>query len=146
MIIDLSVPRNVAPDVSQLEGVYCFDVDDLRDVADQGKERRQAAAADAERIIDEETERSWRILLGESVNAEIGALGRSVDRIRRAELTRADAALADLSPEQRRAVEAMSEALVKKVLRALCAPGRSEAGDLGDVARLLDALGHRIKG
>lgn len=142
VLIDLSVPRNIEPSVSEIEGVYCFDVDDLTEVAGQGLEKRQRAAREAERIVDEETGRAWRLLLGESVNAEIGALVRYADDIRAAELSRAVALLGDLGPDERKAVDAMTRAIVKKILHRPLTRSRAlaEAGRTADLAQLLDAL------
>jgi glutamyl-tRNA reductase len=36
-LVDLSVPRNVDPKVDELDGAYLFNVDDLRQVVDQGR-------------------------------------------------------------------------------------------------------------
>lgn len=142
VLIDLSVPRNIAPDCSELEGVYCFDVDDLTEVSEQGMERRRHAAVDAETIINEETERVWRLLLGQSVRQEIGGLVQHAESIRRAELARAEKVLTQLDPKQRKAVDAMTKAIVKKLLhRPLSqARGHAESGDIAEVARILNTL------
>jgi glutamyl-tRNA reductase len=142
VLIDLSVPRNIDPDVSDIEGVYCFDVDDLQEVAELGIEKRHRAARVAEAIVDEETQRAWRLLLGESVNAEIGALVRHADEIRRGELDRARAALGPLDASQEQVLDAMSRALVKKLLHRPLTHSRAlaEAGQTPELARLLDAL------
>ena len=52
-IIDIAVPRDVAPEVNALEGVYLYDIDSLRLIAEQSlaARRQQIAAADA--IINE---------------------------------------------------------------------------------------------
>ncbi len=142
VLIDLSVPRNVAPDVSDLEGIYCFDVDDLQEVAGQGLQRRQQAAELAEAIVRDEAARTWRLLVGDSMNAEIGAIARSGEAIRVAELERAAPMLQGLAPDQRKAVEAMTRAIVKKVLHQPLRTARSlaESGDADALNRLLSAM------
>ena len=50
-IIDIAVPRDVAPDVNALEGVYLYDIDSLRSIADQSLATRRAQIAAAEEII-----------------------------------------------------------------------------------------------
>jgi glutamyl-tRNA reductase len=61
-ILDIALPRDVSPDVGQLDGVFLYDLDDLhaaaRAVIDQRREDLPAAQA----IIAEETERYWRWL------------------------------------------------------------------------------------
>jgi glutamyl-tRNA reductase len=50
-IIDIAVPRDVAPDVNALEGVYLYDIDSLRSIAEQSLATRRAQIAAAEEII-----------------------------------------------------------------------------------------------
>lgn len=51
--IDLAVPRNIAPDVNDLDGVYVYDVDSLQSIADQAVEARKQQIAAGEAIIAE---------------------------------------------------------------------------------------------
>jgi glutamyl-tRNA reductase len=50
-IIDIAVPRDVAPEVNQMEGVYLYDIDSLRSIADQSLAMRRQQMAAAEKII-----------------------------------------------------------------------------------------------
>ena len=52
-IIDIAVPRDVAPDVNEMEGVYLYDIDSLRAVADQALALRRQQIAAGEEIIAE---------------------------------------------------------------------------------------------
>jgi glutamyl-tRNA reductase len=52
-IIDIAVPRDVAPDVNALEGVYLYDIDSLQSIAEQSLATRRAQVAAAEEIIAE---------------------------------------------------------------------------------------------
>ncbi|HET9418283.1 MAG TPA: glutamyl-tRNA reductase [Chthoniobacterales bacterium] len=52
-IIDIAVPRNVDPAVNELGGVYLYDIDSLRSVAEQSLARRRQQIAAAEEIIAE---------------------------------------------------------------------------------------------
>lgn len=142
VLIDLSVPRNIDPKADDLDGVFRFDVDDLRQVAEQGRAAREDAARDAERIVDEEVERCWTWLENADLHAGIGAMGRHADTIRRAELERAHAVLANLSDSDRKAIEAMTKAIVKKVLHEPIKSARTLAqeGDRHGVDVLFRAL------
>ena len=48
MLVDISVPRNIANDVSKLPNVTCFNVDDLKAVVAQNQESRRQMAIEAE--------------------------------------------------------------------------------------------------
>jgi glutamyl-tRNA reductase len=50
-IIDIGVPRDVDPSVNELQGVYLYDIDSIRSVADQSLELRRQQVAAAEAII-----------------------------------------------------------------------------------------------
>ncbi|HEY2124351.1 MAG TPA: glutamyl-tRNA reductase [Chthoniobacterales bacterium] len=59
-IIDIAVPRDVHPDVNQLEGVFLYDIDSLQSVADQSLVQRRQKIASAESIISEHVEDFWK--------------------------------------------------------------------------------------
>jgi glutamyl-tRNA reductase len=50
--IDISVPRNVATDVGEVDNVFCYDVDDLQAVVEANIQERRKAAGEAEKIVD----------------------------------------------------------------------------------------------
>ena len=52
-IIDIAVPRDVDPNVNEMEGVYLYDIDSLQSVADQSLALRRQQVAAAEEIIAE---------------------------------------------------------------------------------------------
>jgi glutamyl-tRNA reductase len=52
-IIDIAVPRDVAPEVNEMEGVYLYDIDSLRSIAEQSLAMRRQQIAAAEKIIAE---------------------------------------------------------------------------------------------
>ena len=52
-IIDIAVPRDVAPEVNELDGVYLYDIDSLQSIAEQSRVMRRQQMAAAEAIIDE---------------------------------------------------------------------------------------------
>jgi glutamyl-tRNA reductase len=52
-IIDIAVPRDVAPEVNELEGVYLYDIDSLQSIAEQSLAMRRQQIAAGEKIIEE---------------------------------------------------------------------------------------------
>ena len=53
-IIDIAVPRDVEPEVNELENVFLYDIDDLKGVVEESLKERQKEALKARRIIEEE--------------------------------------------------------------------------------------------
>ena len=51
-IVDMAVPRDIEPEAGELEDVYLYTVDDLREVIEENLRNRQEAAVQAEEIID----------------------------------------------------------------------------------------------
>jgi glutamyl-tRNA reductase len=142
VMVDLSVPRNIAPTFNEVSGVFRFDIDDLAKVANKGQAARREAAALAEDIVEQETERHWRRLLGEQLNHQIGEIVQGAEAIRVAEMERARVALQGLGPEHLDVVDAMTRAIVKKILHQPLRTGRSlaEQGDGEQAVALFKAL------
>ncbi len=55
-MVDLAVPRDIEAEVSQLQDVYLYTVDDLQNTIDQNMDSRREAAEQAEEIIDAQVE------------------------------------------------------------------------------------------
>jgi glutamyl-tRNA reductase len=115
-LIDLAVPRNFDPRLNDVDGVYVYDIDDLQSVAEGNRGSRASEAKRAEAIVDEEVESFWRWLRSLDAVPTIVALRERADEIRRREIERTLASLGSLGEGERRAIEAMSEAIVNKIL------------------------------
>ncbi len=113
--IDIAVPRDVDPVVQNLDQAYVYDVDDLQAVVDHNSDGRSAAAEAGEAMIGPAVIEYMSWLSTLHVVPLIKELRNEAERIRRHELARATKGLA-LSPEEERAVERMSHALVNKLL------------------------------
>lgn len=53
--IDIAVPRDIDPDVNQLDNVYLYDIDDLKEVVEDNMAQRQEEAAKAKAVVEAET-------------------------------------------------------------------------------------------
>ena len=116
--VDIAVPRNVEPAVNDLDNAFCYDVDDLRSVVDSNLRERQREAQRAEALVAREVERFAARLQDLAVVPTIVSLRDKLESVRRAELDKALARLGDADEETRRVMEALSQAIVNKVLHA----------------------------
>jgi glutamyl-tRNA reductase len=115
-IIDVAVPRDVEPDVGDLEQVFLYNVDDLQSVVQENLSRRTAEIEQAERIVTEEVGKfiAWQRSRG--AIPTVVALRERFDAIRRAELQRLDGKLAGLPPDARALFDQISRLIVEKLL------------------------------
>lgn len=143
-LIDIAVPRDVAADVSSLEGVYLYDVDDLANLLGESMEARRAQAALASRLVDEEIEAFLRWRRARDVGPVLQGLEQEGQGIRARELEWAFARLGELSPDQRGVVEQMAHRIVRKLLNKPLTTVREAAErgreDLADAVREIFAL------
>ena len=57
MMVDISLPRNIDPDIAAFDDVFLFDIDDLKQVVQTNKDARSKEADKAEDIINEAVDR-----------------------------------------------------------------------------------------
>jgi glutamyl-tRNA reductase len=117
-LIDIAVPRDIEPSAGKVKGVFLYDIDDLKSVSDANLRERQKEAASAEGIVDQEIRGflDWRHSL-DVVPLLVELRGRA-DEIRRGEIEKARRRLGPLTPEQEKAVDAMTSGIVNKLLHA----------------------------
>jgi glutamyl-tRNA reductase len=115
-LIDLSVPRNISPAVSSIDGAYLYNVDDLQQVADSNLELRQQKAKDAEQIVLREVENFRKRLVAQDAVPTILELQQRLETIRTSELEKCLRKVGPMTPEQRSAIEMLSTQLVNKIL------------------------------
>lgn len=117
MLFDISVPRNVAADVNELDNVQAFNVDDLKAVVAQNQESRRQMAREAEVLLEEEVDsfEVWARSL-ETVNT-INCLRDKVENIREQELEKALSRLgAEFAEKHQEVIEALTRGIVNKIL------------------------------
>ena len=88
-ILDLAVPRDVEPEVSQLKDVYLYTVDDLKSMVDENKEMRNKAAAEAENIIEFQVVKFMRWMRSLESVSSIRTFREGLNELRQTELDRA---------------------------------------------------------
>src|SRR3984957_13619697 len=86
VIVDIAMPRDIDSAVREVKGVFLYDLDDLENVVDYNAGEREAAAADAQKILQAEAQGFRRRLMAERVVPTIIALRHRLDEICRQEL------------------------------------------------------------
>lgn len=132
--VDIAVPRDLDPAIGKLDDVYLYTIDDLDQVVLEGQSAREAAVADANRILEEETRRYLDIERGKRVAPIITALRDHGDELRREVLSEARRRL-DGGADAEAVLEYVAGSLTKKLLHRPSVRLR-EAGEASDKAMI----------
>jgi len=117
MVIDISVPRNVHTDVSELAYVRVFNVDDLKAVVAQNQESRRQMALEAEGLSEEEQETFEVWLRSLETISTISSLRDKAEAIRTQELEKALSRLgSEFAEKHQEVIEALTKGIVNKIL------------------------------
>ena len=139
VLLDLAVPRDVGSDVGSLPGVTLIDIDALRS---RGSAAEEDAVGQAREIVSEEVRRFVVRRRGDELAPLIRAIRRRGDAVLQGELERHAGRLADLTLDERAAVEALARGIVAKLLHdpIVALKERSEPGSGRTHAKLLAEL------
>ena len=146
VMVDLAVPRDIEPEIAELDDVFLYTVDDLAQVVEAGMESRQQAVVEAEQIIDSRVDGFLHWMAARGSVPTIRALREHAEALRQAELERALRLLAK-GEEPQRVLDALSHGLTNKLmhgptrfLNQADETGKAEAGRL--VERLFNLPSH----
>jgi glutamyl-tRNA reductase len=131
-IIDIAVPRDVDPAVERIENVYLYNIDDLKGIVEENLNFRKNESFKAERIIEEEVENFRRWMLSLEVAPTIIRLKERMEEIRKAELQKVSSIIKDLGDMEKEAIEAMTRAIINKILHHPISILKKEAMENGD--------------
>jgi glutamyl-tRNA reductase len=139
LIVDVALPRDIDPGVGEIPGVTLLDLDDLKGYAQRSTERRRKAIGKARDILTVELDRYRDDRRARLVAPIVTALRGRGKEIRDGELDRYRARLDALDDDARETVEAITQAIVNKLLHEPTVRLKEHAGtDRGDL--LADAL------
>jgi len=142
VVVDIAIPRDVESSVTSIDGVRLIDVVMLRErVAEVGGPAEEELGR-AHEIVAEEVRRWVVRRRGDELAPLIRALRDRGDEIVRTELDRRASRLADLTPDQRSAIESLARAVAAKLLHdpIVELKERSEPGTGKAHARVLAEL------
>jgi len=139
-IIDIAVPRDVDPDVTEIENVHLIDIDDLQSQANENVRERESEIPHVEAIVDEEVAQILDWLSSLDVVSTITTLRGQVEQLRQRELERLFNRL-DLDEHERELVATMSHRLINKILHEPTMRLKQEAAH-GNGAAYISAVHH----
>ncbi len=141
--IDISVPRNIDPEVGRIPNLFIFDIDDLESVIASNIREREREAERAELIVESEVMQFQQSLRTLDIGPTLGALREKLQEIARHEMARQRQRLGTLTPEQERAIESLLLSTVNKISHPIIYRLKSsyDAGETDDVQAWRDIFG-----
>jgi glutamyl-tRNA reductase len=115
-LIDLSVPRNIEPEVARLNQVYLYDIDALGRIVSENQQHRIQQLEACEKILDEEVTEFEQWMDQSKAKAVIAQMYEDAHEVRDMELRRLFNRCDDFSDEQRQAIEQAMDRLVNKFM------------------------------
>jgi glutamyl-tRNA reductase len=137
VIVDIGVPRDVDAAVGAIEGIELLDMESLQRFCDAGIEDRRREVPAVTTIVEIEVDRYESIVSAREVAPLVTDLHRWAENVRAGEVDRFSARLAELDPQQREVVEALSRGIVAKMLHSPTVRLKDAAGS---------ARGERLSG
>ena len=140
VMIDLAVPRDFEPEISRLDDVYLYTVDDLGVIIQTGVNLRQAAVSQAEAIIEDRVGNFMHWMQGRNAVPLIQDIQQQGERLRQLELERAMKRLMR-GDDPQEVLSAMAQGLTNKFLHgSLHALQHSNGAERDALIKLLPKL------
>ena len=118
-MLDNAVPRDIEPEVNELDDVYLYTVDDLESTIEENRRARQQAAAEAETLIEQCAAQFVQEQRAQAAKGLVLAYRQQVEEVRQAEMMKAQQWLAQgLSPND--VLERLTRNLANKLMHTPC--------------------------
>lgn len=114
--IDIAVPRDIDPEINNLDNAYLYDIDDIQGVVEANKKEREKEAALADDIIREEIMQFHSWLKTLHITPTIVSLKKKIEDIRKNEIEKLLSGIGDISEKQKKAIESATNAMMNKIL------------------------------
>jgi glutamyl-tRNA reductase len=114
--IDIAVPRDIEPDVNDLENIYLYDIDDLHVVVSANMKEREKEADNAMNFISQEVTKfnNWVGTL--DAVPTIVEIRKKAENIRMQEIEKTLKKISHLSEDDKKLLRQMSSSMVNKIL------------------------------
>jgi len=119
VIVDIAMPRDIDSAVRDVKGIFLYDLDDLENVVDHNAGEREAAATEAQKILQAEAQGFRRKLMAERVVPTIVALRLRLDEICRQELDSFRQENGPFSKDQDEMLNAVMSRMTQKIAGSL---------------------------
>ena len=114
--IDIAVPRDIEPDVNDLENVYLYDIDDLQVVVSANIKEREKEAKNAMNFISQEVTKFNNWVGALDAVPTIVEIRKKAENIRKQEIEKTLKKISHLSEDEKQLLRQMSSSMINKIL------------------------------
>lgn len=136
--IDIAVPRDIDPDVNQLDNVYLYDIDDLKEVVEENMAQRQDEASKARLLVEEETNNFSTWLKSLELQPTIVDMRSKAEELARRELQRTLKRIGQTDDATKEALETLVISVASKMLHDPICFLKRRASEEGSSERAID--------
>ena len=115
-MIDIAVPRDIDPKINDIDGVYLYDIDDLKDIVERNIIARKTEAEKAEVIVAQEAQKFLKWLESLDITPIIICFREKLEQITREETEKFLKRLGNLEEKQVEIIKQMSNVIVHRIL------------------------------
>lgn len=117
-LIDIAVPRDIDPQVNEIDDVYLYNIDDLKEIAETNLRKRRQEVAKCDIIVEQEVSSFMAWLNSLEAAPIIRKLHEHFESVRAEELERAMSKLPQLSDEARKKLDTMTRRMIRRLLHS----------------------------
>lgn len=139
-LIDISVPRNIDPDINNIDNAYLYNIDDLQAVVDTNILERKKEAEKAEEIIGEEVEKFIKWMASLDSVPTIVALKEKAEEIKREELGKFKNKFPEIDAEKMKAFELAATSIINKLIHPPMAALKENSSDRDELIAVIRKL------
>ncbi len=114
--IDSDLPRDIDPQINEIDNIYVYDIDDLQNVVEENKEERKKEIAKAESIVQQGESSFQKWLKSLEVVPTILDLRQRLEKIRQEEVNKTFSLLRNASAEEREIINLLTQSLINKII------------------------------
>jgi glutamyl-tRNA reductase len=116
-VIDIAVPRDIDARINELDNIYLYDIDGLRQVAEANMEARRNEIDRCMRIVDRGADQFMKWMHGLLAEPTIVSMAEELNTIREQELEKTLRNLGEVDPKVLEEIEYLSKRIVNKILQ-----------------------------
>jgi len=127
-LLDIAVPRDIDPAISELDHVFLYDIDDLQHIVDENLEERRKAADHVEVLLGEEIGifKEWLCTLG--VVPVISALRQKALSIQSETMQSIERKMPDLTEREKKVLNKHTKSIINQLLKEPITQAKELAG------------------